>query len=143
MLIYKDGITMSETNMINNVDSMRDNVFHPCNVLVRIDNAGRVVEINSDAFLESTDGWTQIDSGYGDRYHHAQGNYLPGPLYDKRGVCRYKLVGGAAVERTQDEMDADWAAQAHKETPTQLDRIEAQVLYTALMNDTILEEVEV
>ena len=28
-----------------------------------------------------------------------------------------------------------------KQTPTQLDRIEAQTLYTALMTDTILEEV--
>lgn len=33
------------------------------------------------------------------------------------------------------------APEQHDQQPTQLDRIEAQVLYTALMTDTILEEV--
>jgi hypothetical protein len=80
----------------------------PFKVLVRVDSAGRVVAINSSAFVQDTDGWTEIDSGYGDRYHHAQGNYLPGPLMDDRGVYRYKLVDGAVVERTQGEMDADY-----------------------------------
>lgn len=76
-------------------------------VLVRVDDAGRVVEINSDAFVADASGWVQIDSGYGDKYHHAQGNYLPGPLTDDRGICRYRLADGAVVERTQAEMDAD------------------------------------
>lgn len=77
-------------------------------VYIRVDDAGRVLAINSSAFVQDTDGWVQIDSGSGDRYHHAQGNYLPGPLTDERGVYRYKLADGAVVERTQEEMDADW-----------------------------------
>ena len=77
-------------------------------VYIRADDAGRVVEINSSAFLDDTDGWVQIDSGHGDRYHHAQGNYLPGPLVDERGVYRYRLEGGAILERTREEMDADY-----------------------------------
>lgn len=77
-------------------------------VYIRVDDAGRVVDINSSAFLDGTDGWMQIDSGHGDRYHHAQGNYLPGPLADERGVYRYALEDGAIVERTQEEMDADY-----------------------------------
>lgn len=80
----------------------------PYKVLVRADDAGRVVAINSSAFVTDTDGWVEIDSGWGDQYHHAQGNYLPGPLTDERGVCRYKLADGAVVERTQEEMDGDW-----------------------------------
>lgn len=80
----------------------------PYKVLVRVDSAGRVVAINSSAFALDTDCWTEIDSGYGDRYHHAQGNYLPGPLMDDRGIYRYKLKDGEVVERTQDEMDADY-----------------------------------
>lgn len=39
---------------------------------------------------------------------HAQGNYLPGPVTDERGIPRYKLVDGEVVERTQEEMDADY-----------------------------------
>lgn len=77
-------------------------------VYIRVDDAGRVLAINSSAFVQDTEGWAQIDSGNGDRYHHAQGNYLPGPLADMRGVYRYKLEDGAIVERTQEEMDADW-----------------------------------
>ena len=80
----------------------------PYKVLVRADDVGRVVAINSSAFITEPDGWTEIDSGWGDKYHHAQGNYLPGPLMDDRGIYRYKLADGAVVERTQEEMDADW-----------------------------------
>lgn len=112
---------------------------HPYGVYVREDPAGRIYAINSDAFIFNTQGWVKIDEGYGDRYHHAQGNYLPLPLMDERGVLRYKLVDGKVVERTQEEMDGDYVPPEDK--PTQLDRIEAQALYTALMTDTILEEV--
>lgn len=78
-------------------------------VFARADEEGRVIEINSSAFIdgESDGGWVEIDSGYGDRYHHAQGNYLPLPLMDERVVYRYKLVDGKVAERTQEEMDAD------------------------------------
>ena len=57
----------------------------PYKVLVRVDDAGRVVAINSSAFVQDASGWAEIDSGFGDRYHHAQGNYLPFPLMDERG----------------------------------------------------------
>lgn len=80
----------------------------PWKVLVRTDDAGRVVDINSNAFVQNTEYWVEIDSGYGDRYMHAQGNYLPGPLMDERGVYRYRLEDGAVVERTREEMDGDW-----------------------------------
>lgn len=77
-------------------------------VFVKTDAQGRIIDINSDAFLTGLDGWTAIDSGDGDRFHHAQGNYLPGPLMDYRGVYRYKLMDGKPVERSQEEMDADY-----------------------------------
>lgn len=111
----------------------------PYRVYIRVDDSGRVVAINSSAFLLGTDGWTEIDSGTGDRYHHAQGNYLPLPLMDERGIYRYKLMDGKAVERTAEEMDADWVEP--ESVPSQLDRVEAQALYTALMTDTLIEEV--
>lgn len=85
-------------------------------VYIRVDDVGRVVDINSSAFVQDTDGWVQIDSGHGDRYHHAQGNYLPGPLVDERGVYRYALEDGAIVERTQEEMDGDYTPPAPQPT---------------------------
>ena len=92
-------------------------------VYIRVDDAGRVVDINSSAFLTDTDGWMKIDRGHGDRYHHAQGNYLPGPLMDDRGVYRYKLVDGKPAERTQEEMDADYTPPEQK--PTTEQRVDA------------------
>ena len=44
------------------------------------DAQGRVTAVDSDANLSDPTGWTQVDQGDGDRYRHAQGNYLPGPL---------------------------------------------------------------
>ena len=95
--------------------------FKPYIVYVKTDDANRITAVNSNTFLTDTDGWTEIDSGYGDKYHHAQGNYFDKPLYDERGICRYKLVNGRPVERTQEEMDADYVPPEVK--PTDAERI--------------------
>ena len=108
-----------------------------CKVLVQIDDAGRVTAINSDAFV-SGDGWTAIDEGEGDRYRHAQNNYLLKPLTDERGVYRYKLVDGLVVQRTQAEMDADFAARPAPE-PTEEEKertlLRAQIQALSDRND--------
>ena len=77
-------------------------------VLVRTDSENRVTAINSSGFADG-DGWIQIDEGYGDKYHHAQNNYLDKSIMDEHGIYRYKLVDGKPVERTVEEMDADYA----------------------------------
>ena len=79
-------------------------------VYVKKDETGRIVSVNSDAFLSSTDGWTLIDEGETDKFHHAQGNYFSLPITTAEGVPRYKLVDGEAVERTGEEIQADIAA---------------------------------
>lgn len=108
-----------------------------CKVLVQTDDAGRVTAINSDAFV-SGDGWTQIDEGEGDRYRHAQNNYLTHTLADERGVYRYKLVDGLVVQRTQAEMDADFDALPTPE-PTEEDKertlLKAQIQALSDRND--------
>lgn len=83
-------------------------VMQPYGVYIKTDTENRITAINSSAFLPDTSGWMKIDEGFGDAYHHAQGNYLPGPLMDERGIYRYKLVDGQVQERTQEEMDADY-----------------------------------
>lgn len=95
--------------------------MQPYVVYVKVDESNRVTSINSSVFLADVTGWTEIDSGYGDKYHHAQGNYFDKPLCDERGICRYKLVNGRPVERTQEEMDADYAPPEVK--PTDAERI--------------------
>lgn len=100
---------------------MDNNTFTPApyGVYTQSDTAGRIVGINSDAFLPALSGWVKIDEGFGDRYHHAQGNYLPLPLMDERGIYRYKLVDGVPVERTGEEMDADFAERPVPEQSTE------------------------
>lgn len=97
--------------------------MQPYIVYVRTDDAGSITAINSSAFLPDVIGWVQIDSGYGDKYHHAQGNYFDKPLCDERGICRYKLVNGRPVERSQEEMDADYVPPEVK--PTTEQRVDA------------------
>lgn len=108
-----------------------------CKVLVQTDEAGRVTAINSDAFV-SGDGWTAIDEGEGDRYRHAQNNYLLKPLTDERGVYRYKLVDGLVAQRTQAEMDADFDARpAPEPTAEEKERtlLKAQIQALSDRND--------
>ena len=109
----------------------------PYIVYVKIDEQNRIVSVNSSAFLIDINGWIEIDSGYGDKYHHAQGNYFDKCIYNDLGICQYKFVDGKPVERTQEEMDADYIPATS--IPSQLDIIEAQVVYTAMMTDTLLE----
>lgn len=92
-------------------------------VYVKTDDANRITAVNSSAFLRDTDGWTEIDRGYGDNHHHAQGNYFEKPIMDDRGIYRYKLEDGKPVERTQEEMDADYVPPVHQ--PSDRERIES------------------
>ena len=81
-------------------------------VYIKTDDENNVIDINSSAFISDTTDWKEIDSGDGDRYRHAQGNYLPKPLTDENGVYRYKFENGAVCERSADEMAADMPAPA-------------------------------
>lgn len=73
-------------------------------VYVTVDKNNCITEINSNAFLSSLDGWIEIDSGYGERYHHAQGNYFPQPIWTETGAYRYKLMDGKPMECTAEEI---------------------------------------
>ena len=79
---------------------------NPYIVYVKLNSEGYITEVNSSAFLSDTTGWAEIDSGYGDKYHHAQNNYFPEPIYSMGGACRYKLESGKAVECAEEEITA-------------------------------------
>ena len=99
----------------------------------RTDDEGRLVDVNSSAYIRDIAEWTEIDHGVGVRYHHAQGNYLPKPIIDERGIYRYKLALGKPVERTTSEMDADYVVtEPHPSTEERIAELEAK-------NETLLE----
>ena len=76
-------------------------------VYIRINDNNLVTAINSSAFLSDLTGWIEIDEGTGDKYHHAQGNYLPKGLMTDDGVYRYKYTDGELQERTPEEIQKE------------------------------------
>lgn len=93
-------------------------------VYVKTNSSGYITAANSSAFLPDTTGWTEIDSGYGDKYHHAQGNYFPQPIRTMGGAYRYKLVEGKPVECTPEEIAAQEEALKPVPTPSLENRVE-------------------
>lgn len=91
-------------------------------VYARVDAAGRILAIDSDAFLPDPSGWVLIDEGVGDRFHHAQGHYL-GLIMNDNGVPMFKLVDGVIMRRTVPEMEAE--TMPEEETPSLEERISA------------------
>ena len=95
-------------------------------VYVMVDEQNRIIDINSDVFLTDTSGWIEIDDGEGDRYAHAQGNYLDGPIRDEYGVARYSWTGEAVEERGSQELEADRPeGETVSTTDQRLDEMEA------------------
>lgn len=100
-------------------------------VYVKVKN-GLVCEINSSAFLSDVTDFILIDEGLGDRYHHAQGNYLDKPLYDMQGCHNYKYVEGKVVETTFTEKQLEKAS-FPQAAPTELEKLDSKITYIAMM----------
>ena len=90
----------------------------PYIVYVKTNDSGYITEVNSSAFLTDTTGWVEIDQGYSDRHHHAQGNYFPECIFTDGGAYRYKLVDGEPVECTPEEIAAQEEANKPAPVPT-------------------------
>jgi len=96
-------------------------------VYVKADSNGVVTEINSSAFIVDTTGWVKIDEGVGDKYHHAQGNYLEKGLMDSDGCYNDKLVDGIVVERTAEEKQSELMVKANT---SRIAELKAQLVST-------------
>lgn len=78
--------------------------MNPYIVYVKTNSDGYIITVNSSAFLQDTTDWVEIDSGFGDKYHHAQGYYFPEPITDDGEIYRYKLAEGVPTECTAEEI---------------------------------------
>lgn len=94
-------------------------------VYVKISKSGYIIAVNSSAFLTDVIGWEEIDSGSGDKYHHAQGNYFPLPIVTTGGAYRYKLVKGIPAECTPEEIQEQEEANQPEPTPSIPEEVEA------------------
>ena len=108
-------------------------------VYILLDEKERIVRVEGEYSLPADlTGWVQIAEGYGDRFSLAQSHYLDGGLRTLDGILRWKYEDGECVLRSEAELAADRDA-LPKPQPSQLDRVEAQATYTAMMTDTMME----
>lgn len=99
--------------------------MNPYIVYAKTDPGGHITAVNSSAFLPDTAGWTEIDRGFGDKYHHAQGNFFPQPLITEGDAYRYKLIDGMVTECSESEILEQEEAQKRNTPPTLQDRVDA------------------
>lgn len=116
-------------------------------VYAKTDDRNVITAINSNAFLSDTSSWTEIDEGEGDKYHHAQNNYLSAGLTDENGIFNYKLVNGKPMLRTAEEkapeLECIAAAQEIAELKAKLaatDYIAAKIAEGAATREEYAEE---
>lgn len=75
-------------------------------VYIKTNEQNIITAINSSIFLNNIEGYIQIDEGSGDKYAHAQGNYLEKSLVDESGIFNYKFENGQILELTEEEKNS-------------------------------------
>lgn len=107
---------------------------------VAVDDQGRIVDGWSDGPFPDKDTADAVcitqQGGY--QFRLEPGGEENPSLFDRHGVPLYKLADGQVAERTAEELEADRSA-IPASGPSATERLEAQVAYTAMMTDTLLE----
>lgn len=88
---------------------------------------GYITSINSEIFLsqEEIQTMAEIDKGQGDKYAHAQSQYLDKELVDEHGRYNYKYVEGKVIEVAEADKPT---IEEPKAVPTEQDKINAQLM---------------
>ncbi len=107
---------------------------------ITTDNQNRITDAWSDGphSDQETTGAICINEQGGYQFRLFPGGEENPPLYDMDGIPLYKWDGEQVLPRTPEEIAADRAA-IPKPPPSEQERMEAQVTYTAMMTDTLLE----
>ena len=94
-------------------------------VYIKTTENNEICEINSEIFLEDTTGYIMVDEGSGDKYAHAQSNYLEKRIYDDQGRYNYKYIDGKITEILEADKPVIEPA---KPEPTEQEKFNAQVM---------------
>ncbi|MDR5586608.1 hypothetical protein [Clostridium aquiflavi] len=89
-------------------------------VYIKIDENNCIININSSIFLDDIKDYIQIDEGDGDKYSHAQGNYLEKGLINSKGRYNYKYVDNKVIELTEEEKEKLFPPVPVQPTPQEL-----------------------
>ena len=91
---------------------------NPSIVYVKLNERSYITAVLSSDFLTATTGWVEIDRGYGDKYRHAQNNYLEKPIKTMGGAYQYRLDSNEhPVECTPEEIAAQEKANRPEPVP--------------------------
>ena len=71
----------------------------PIKVYIKINENNEVTDINSSIFIKDTSGWIEVDSGFGDKYAHAQSTYLKNPLTTDSINFNYLFINNNIIEK--------------------------------------------
>lgn len=94
-------------------------------VYIKTDNNNTVTAINSSIFLQDTTGWIEINEGNGDKYAHAQSQYLEKGLMDEKSRYNYKYDAGL-VELTEAEKEILFPPTSLQ--PTEIDLMKQELI---------------
>ena len=96
-------------------------------VYINKDSENNIISINSEIFLSQDEiqTMTLIDQGQGDKYAHAQSQYLEKGLVDEHGRYNYKFVEGKVIEVAEAEKPT---VEEPKAVPTEQEKINAQLM---------------
>ena len=109
---------------------------------IRLDDQGRVIKVWSDGPRpdEDTAGAICINNRGGYQFRLAPDGEENPPIMEGR-IPLYQWDGQRVVRRSDEEVEADRQRFLAERTakPSASERLEAQVTYTAMMTDTLLE----
>ena len=107
---------------------------------ITVDGRGRITDGFSDAFRSPGENDICINEQGGYQFRLFVGGTENPMLRVENGIPLYKYENGEIVMRSAEEIASDIAALPEPE-PTEDERRDAQIFYTAMMTDTLLEEV--
>lgn len=72
-------------------------------VYAKVNEENYITNIASSIFLKDTTGYVKIDEGNGDKFAHAQSQYLAKGIYDEQWRYNYKYIDEAIVEVAEED----------------------------------------
>lgn len=110
-------------------------------VYIKLDENKIIKRIESNissSYINFTD-WLEIDEGYGDKFSHAQSQYLERGLTDEKGRYNYKY-DNALVELTEEEKNILFPPVEPKPSELEILRQEKEVLAKSVYDLTSIVE---
>ena len=107
-------------------------------VYIQTDAEGRILRCDG-GYTTPADltGWIEIDEGTGDKYNLCQSHYFDGGLYTMDGIHRYRWDGTQAVERTEEDLEADRLPVITAQARAQRDKLLADTDWTQVLDAPI------